>query len=196
MEITAALAADLAILTEALDETDADITKALHQLATDVRLAVDSYLGLTVISGNATFPLTFSAMEKSARPDDVVASLMMLLGNERPGGADVPFAVILYAARPGAFVDLAADLCWLAGRPLSDFPVDQHLSLPAGSESDSILQAWSRINQAIGVLLGRGYTLEQAELAIDACAAAAGNSRSEVAGIILAGLPPSNTPPC
>jgi len=35
--------------------------------------------------------------------------------------------VILYAASPGAFVDLAADLSWLARLKLDEFALDQHL---------------------------------------------------------------------
>ena len=188
MEITAALAADLATLSEALDETDADITEALCQLVADVRLAVRSYLGLTVTSGDAMFPLTLTAMEDSAHPDDVVSSLMMPLSDESVDGARLRLAVILYAARPGAFVDLAADLGWLTGRRLSEFALDQHLSGPAQPAGG--VRSASLMNQAIGVLLGRGYTLEQAELEIDARAAAAGHSRSEAAGVVL------GSPPC
>jgi len=33
-------------------------------------------------------------------------------------------ALILYARSPGAFVDLAADVARLTGRPLTDFPLD------------------------------------------------------------------------
>lgn len=187
MEITAALAADLAILSQALDETGPDITESLRQFVTDVRLAVRSYLGLTVISGSATFPLTLTVMEDSAHPDDVVSSVMIPLSDDNADGAGAPLAVVLYAARSGAFVDLAADLCWLTGRPLSDFALDQHLSVPATTDSDGGVQAASLVNQAIGVLLARGYTPEQAELEIDARATAAGHSRSEAATIVLAG---------
>lgn len=185
MEITAALAADLALLSEALDETDPDITESLHHFVADVRLAVRSYLGLTVISGSATFPLTLTVMEGSTHPDDVLSSLMMPLSGGTADDSGVPLAVVLYAARPGAFVDLAADLCWLTDRLLSDFALDQHLSGPA--QPDGGAQAASLVNQSIGLLVGRGYTPEQAEREIDARAAAAGHSRSDAANIVLAG---------
>jgi hypothetical protein len=184
VEITAALAADLAILSEALDETDADITEALHQLVADVRLAVRSYLGLTVTSRDATYPLTLTAMEVSAHPDDAVSSLMMPLYDDFDD-ANSCLVVILYAGRSGAFVDLAADLAWLTGRRLTEFALDQHLSGPAQPDSDGGVQAASLVDQAIGVLLGRGYTPEQAALEIDARASAAGHSRSGAADIIV-----------
>jgi hypothetical protein len=43
VEITAALAADLPILTQALDEPDADIAATLRHLVVDTRTAVHSY---------------------------------------------------------------------------------------------------------------------------------------------------------
>jgi hypothetical protein len=189
VETTAALAADLATLSEALDETDPDITEALRQLVADVRLAVRSYLGLTVTSGDATPLMNLTAMEGFAHPDDVVSSLMIPLSDKSADGAGLRLAVILYAARPGGFVDLAADLGWLTGRRLSDFALDQHLSGPARPTGG--VRSTSLINQAIGVLLGRGYTLEQAALEIDERAAAAGHSRSEAADVVL-GSPPCN----
>jgi predicted RNase H-related nuclease YkuK (DUF458 family) len=187
VEITAALTADFAILSEALDETRPDISESLRQFVADVRLAVRSYLGLTVMSGSATFPLTLTVMEDSAHPDDVASSLMMPLSDEHANGTGLALAVVLYAARSGAFVDLTADLGWMTGCPLSDFALDQHLSVHAKTHSDRGVQAASLVNQAIGVLLGHGYTPEQAEQEIDARAAAAGHSRSDAATIVLAG---------
>ena len=44
-------------------------------------------------------------------------------------------AIILYAGSPGTFVDLAADLAWLTARPLTDFVLDQHLTVPDGPDT-------------------------------------------------------------
>jgi len=184
VEITAALAADLAILSEALVETDADILEAFRQLAVDVNVAVRSYLGLAVIARDSTFPLTLTAMEPFTHRDDVVSSLLMPLSDHDLDRHDPQLVVILYAGRAGAFVDLAADLAWLSGRPLSDFTLDQHLSLPE-PDSQIDVRGSSVVNQAIGVLIGRGYTPAQAALEIDARAAAAGESRVDAAALIL-----------
>ena len=54
---------------------------------------------------------------------------------------------------------------------------------------DGGVQGWSLINQAVGVLVGRGYTPERAILEIDARAAAAGHSRSDAAEVILSSSP-------
>jgi hypothetical protein len=191
VEITAALAADLAILSETLAEIDADLGEGLRQLAADAKLAVRSYLGLTVTASNAAYPLTFTAMEDFARTVDVVSSLLIPLSDKSDDldNAGPRLVVILYAGRRGAFVDLAADLCWLTGRRLSDFALDEHLKLPAELDTGYGVQAASLVNQAIGVLLGRGFTPEQAEVELEARAAAAGQTRSDAARIILGTLP-------
>ena len=190
MEITAAVAADLDSLSEALDEGDGDITDALRRLAADVSLAVRSYMGLTVMAGNGSFHLTFTAMEPFAYPSDVAGSLRMPLADGTAEDASVRLVVILYASRPGAFIDLAADLCWLTGRPLTDLAIDQHLNLPAEPDFHDGLRDWSLVNQAIGVLIGRGYTPEQAELELDTRATIGDHTRAEAAKIILAGVRP------
>jgi hypothetical protein len=195
VEITAALAADLAILSETLDGTDGDLVEGLRLLAADAKSAVRSYLGLTVTATNGTSPLTFTGMEDLAGHVEVVSSLMIPLSEESADGDGSRLVVILYAGRPGAFVDLAADLCWLTGRRLTDFVLDQHLSLPAEPDTGGRVQAASAVNQAIGVLLGRGYTPEQAEFEIDARAVAAAHSRFDAAQIILGTLPPENVDP-
>ena len=94
-------------------------------------------------------------------------------------------ALIFYARTPGTFVDLAADLAWLTGRPPSDFALDQHLSVPAGSDAGTSLRAASVINQAIGVLIGRGYTPRQAHSKLDTQADRAGTDRYTAAQFIL-----------
>jgi hypothetical protein len=46
--ITAALAADLGILTAAPDEPCTDVARSLHRLAADATAAVPTYLGLSL----------------------------------------------------------------------------------------------------------------------------------------------------
>jgi hypothetical protein len=94
----------------------------------------------------------------------------------------------LYAGSPGTFVDLAADLAWLTARPLNDFVLDQHLPAPAERGAATSLFEALVINQAIGALIGQGYTPEQAERHLTAEGADAGISRHAVGLRILAGL--------
>jgi len=185
MKISAALAADLGILTAALDEPDADVLHSLHQLEVDAQAAVPTYLGLSAIVDGTDPPFRFTTLEDGTA-DNVRTSLRLtLLAHVGDGRAAPLVALILYAETPGTFVDLTADLAWLTGRPPSDFALDQHLSVPAGSDAATYLRAASVINQAIGVLIGRGATPWQAHRELDTQADGAGTDRYTTAQFIL-----------
>jgi hypothetical protein len=185
MKISAALAADLGILTAALDEPAADVLHSLHRLGVDAQAAVPTYLGLSVIVDGSDPPFTFSTLVGGAA-DNVRTSLRLRLpAGVGEGRAGPLVALIFYARTPGTFVDLAADLAWLTGRPPSDFALDQHLSAPAGSDAGTSLRAASVINQAIGVLICRGYTPRQAHSKLATQADGAGTDRYTTAQSIL-----------
>ena len=184
MKISAAMAADLGILTAALDEPGADVLHSLHRLGVDAQAAVPTFLGLSVTAAGSDPPFTFTIFEEDAA-DGVGASLSLTLPGVGEGCASPSVALILYARTPGTFVDLAADLAWLTGRPPSDFALDQHLSAPAGSDAGTSLRAASVINQAIGVLICRGYTPRQAHSKLDTQADGAGTDRDAAAQFIL-----------
>ena len=63
MMISAALAADLRILTAALDEPGADVLHSLHQLVLRAQAAIPSYLGLSVVVDGSDPPFTFTTLE-------------------------------------------------------------------------------------------------------------------------------------
>ena len=175
------MAAALAILTEALDEPGTDIAHSLHRLTLDAAAAVTSYLGLSVVVSHSDPPFTVTALAEGALAGDIRTSLHLICWAPvilRPRPA---VAIILYAGSPGAFVDLAADLAWLTGTPLSEFILDQHLSLATGPLPEDQLRAASAINQALGVLIGRGYTPQQAHWELDTQAAHAGTDRHTAA---------------
>ena len=184
MKIRAALAADLGILTAALDEPGADVLHSLHQLGVDAQAAVPTYLGLSVTVDGSDPRFTFTTLEDGTA-DDIRTSLRLTLPGVGDGRASPSVALILYAGTPGTFVDLTADLAWITGRPPSDFALDQHLSVPAGSDSGTYLRAASVINQAIGVLIGRGHTPAHAHRELDTQADSAGTDRHTTAQFIL-----------
>jgi len=186
MDISANLAAALALLTEDLDDDHAriDIAASLDRVAADMAAAIPSYVGLTVTQRDTTPPFTLTAMEDGADPEAVRSSLLFPL----PDDGTVALDLILYAASPGAFVDLAADLAWMLGRPLTDFVIDAHLRPPPEPDYGQSLHVMSVINQAIGVLVGRGYGLGAARRELDVRAAGAGHTRDEAARVILQSL--------
>jgi hypothetical protein len=187
VEITATLAADLTALTESLDDPDTDIAATLRQLATGAKLAVRSYLGLSVTITASGQQIIFTALEDHTQPGDIGTSLMMPLPPAGPNGNDAePInALILYAQRRGAFIDVAADLSWLTGRDPSEFVLDHHLTLPNHLDAPEGLTVASVINQAIGVLIAHGRTPEQAHRELDARAARGGVDRRSIASRIL-----------
>ena len=158
--------------------------------------AIGSYLGLTVSISAGAGAFTFTTLADSEQTPAIRASLRMLLPDVASTGADgVGPALILYAGRSGAFVDLAADLAWLTGRELTDFVLDQHLQLPAQPDGTLTLLTASLIDQAIGVLIGRGYAPDQARRELDTDAARAATDRAGAAARILAALTPINPEP-
>jgi hypothetical protein len=188
VEIAAALTADLGILTAALDEPGADVADSLRQLAADATVAIPTFLGLTVTVDGSDPPFTFTTFVRGVGADDVRTSLRLALPGVGDVGLPPALVVVLYAGSPGTFVDLAADLAWLTTRPPSDFVLDQHLLAPAERGDTTSLFEVSVINQAIGALIGQGYTLERAERHLTAEGADAGISRHAVGLRILAGL--------
>jgi hypothetical protein len=188
VDIAAALAADLAILTAALDEPGTDVADSLSQLIADVTVAVPTFRGLSVTVDGIDPPFTFITWVEGAGTPEVGASLRLTLPGAGDAGLRPPVTIVLYAGSPGTFVDLAADLAWLTARPLSDFVLDDHLPDPAEKATGTNLSENSFINQAIGALIGQGYTPEQAERHLTAKGADAGISRHAVSLRILAGL--------
>lgn len=93
---------------------------------------------------------------------EIAASLLIPLAavSETLAGS----SLLLYAATPGAFVDLAADLCYALRLDPASLVVDDHLGAPHDGPRSGLtaLDGTSAINRAIGVLIERGATPESA----------------------------------
>jgi hypothetical protein len=159
VEISAGLAADLALLTAALDDPGTDVMETVRMFARAAAQAIPSYLGLSLLIETDVHVIPLSAFEGSAGPDDVQSSLT-LPAAPGPGGGEPLVVLTLYASVPGAFVDLAADISWLAG-DADAVAVDQG-PVPAAVAAVSVVEL-GLINQAIGLLISRGYTKDEAE---------------------------------
>lgn len=201
MDVTAVLAADLAVLTAALYDPDAvvvapDLAATVLLLAADARLAVPPFLGLTVtvtVAGHEDgaaerVALRFTVLDHPTDPDDIGTSLR-LPGAAAQSGLGAPsIEVVLYAATPGAFVDMAADLSFLAGPELGEAELDRHRSLAHESDITGVVQTQATTDEAIGVLIAGGRTREQASTELDSLAGAARTSRTTEAARIMATL--------
>ncbi len=166
MTVPAGLAAELRLLTQALDLSGADVADTLTRLAADAQCTVASYLGLSVAITANHSKLDFTVLSDGTRPEAIRTSLLIPLttatASARRSSTSVAL-ILLAAASSGAFTDLSADLSWITGRAPADFRLDEHLALPASYTDPTAIAAMSNINQALGVLIGRGSTPEQAE---------------------------------
>jgi hypothetical protein len=185
VRIPSALAADLGLLTDALDGVDVAATLTL--LTSDVAAAVSSYVGLSLrlSSGGDQVELTTLADEETVAR--VVTSLRVPVSRQEPAPGE-SVMIVLYATTPGAFVDLAADLAWLTGRELAGVGLDLDLGLALHARASTSLRSGSTVNQALGVLLGRGLSPDEASDELDALALVSGVDRYSAARALLATL--------
>jgi hypothetical protein len=188
--IPLALAADLALLTEALDLPGTDIATTMAALASDAATAVTSYVGLTVRLGTGDTGAVLTTLDDDSAGALITTSLRIPLGRGTwpARGEGTAIVLILYAAAPGAFVDLAADLAWLTGVAIDEMHLDD--DLPGGVRRPMrSLRTESTINEAVGVLMNGGSTLDQARADLDARAAADGVPLHSAALAVLDSLP-------
>jgi hypothetical protein len=192
--IPARLLAELALLTQALDLPGTDVAQTLRRLAADARSAVESFLGLSVAITADRIRFDLTLLDDGTQPVHIQTSLLVPLSTAAVVASATPasVALILYAATPGAFIDLAADLSWITGRALAEFRLDEHRALPSNYVAPTSLAAMSSINQALGVLIGRGATPEQAERDLHTRAATAGIELAAAATVLLTALTPPN----
>jgi hypothetical protein len=156
VEISAALAADLKSLTDALDQPGTDLEALLRGLADDSRRAVHSFLGLTMTLIVEGYPVTLTAMDEFTEDGDIASS--MLLPLPALSNAEQGSLIVFYASRAGAFVDFAADLSFALRLELDALALDEHLTLPVGELGLAGLADMTDVNQAIGILIARGDT--------------------------------------
>ena len=181
MEITAALAVDLDLLTQALDLPGTDIAHTLTKLADNARSVVVSQLGLSVALTFAGDRFDITVLNAGTEAEDIHTSLLIPLPAPSLAAGGPEITLILYAGTPGAFVDVAADLAWLSGRGLEEYRLDENLAIPPAPTGPTPLQTLSIVNQAIGVLIGRGFSLAEAKQELDVRAAGVGVKRAAVA---------------
>jgi hypothetical protein len=155
VEISDAVTADLAALSDAIEEPGADLTLLMQRLSDSCALAVTSYLGFSITIVVGEVPVTFTVLEDFLDPNEILTSIMLPLSvaGDRASRSEI----VLYAATGGAFVDLAADLTYALHAGPDLVQLDHHLTPPDPALRAAGLGALSHQNQAIGILLDRGY---------------------------------------
>ena len=187
MRFRSATVVALAVLTEALDEPAPDLAQMLDRLGEAVSLTVTSLIALSIRTGVGDAEIELTARAEGRDAGGIRTSLLIPLP-ARAGGGSTPgsrSSLLLYAGQPGAFVDLAADISWITGRALDAFPMDEHLGPIAEERSAPALRELSMVNQAVGVLIERGFLPEEAVRHLDRLVVLAGTVSAATAGVLL-----------
>lgn len=141
----------------------ADLDDRLTGLLADLRRASPSSLGLEVLTTVAGQHVRVARFLPGVRPHDVTTSLEIPFvdgATEQLQGSG-PVRIIFYGGRPGAFVDLAADLAYAEGVPLDSLVLDgdQPASTASGVRG---LERVSLVQRAVGVLIAQGVAPDEA----------------------------------
>lgn len=154
MEFSSVLVDQLDMLSDVLDDPGTDLHAILSVLTDDATAAVPSFLGLIFAAYLGEDAVTLSTLDSPS------AGTSLLLTLAVPPGAPA-CEVVLYAALPGAFRELAADSRTAALALGRQVILDAHLPPPTARlypASTLGIGDLSQINQAIGVLLDQGHT--------------------------------------
>ena len=193
MDISAALAADLTQLTDALADPGADLNGLVAELHENLTTAISSAIGLAItvrVTGTEVCVSTVGRNPAGSPGPPATTSLAVPLwwpDDTRSG------SIIFYASVPGALVDLAADLEWLFGATES-LSLDGDLPPPRSDLGVAGLRELSVIGQACGVLITRGRSPEGARAELEHAAGTSGSTVEEVAEGLIRGLRPASRP--
>jgi hypothetical protein len=176
------LASDVAALFAGFGSDDHDVHHQLGAVRTAMTLAVPSYCSMAlrlVVSG---VPVTLEIVEPAVTVAAETSLFLPLEGQGFGGGS----SLTVFAAVPGALVDLAADLAFALG--LGDRVVlDEHReAAPVDSGLRGVAEL-SRINQAVGILLVHGYEADDARALLHDVAGRQGRTELAVAEEVVAG---------
>jgi hypothetical protein len=180
VNIPPALAADLLRLAEGGEPTERGLDVLLGGLAASAAAAVESFLGLSATVSTGTGSFTAVLIEDGTAQHQVRTAVRIPLG--------VLGSVVLLAGVAGALVDLAADLAVALGVPPGDVVLDADLALPDLVRAHRELDELTVLNQAVGVLLARGLTVDEARAALVRRGASDGTGVLGAARALLASL--------
>ena len=140
-------------LTDALETPGTDLQTVLLVLIDDLTTAIPSLLGLNLTMMVAGDLVTLAA---TVSPDPPPAATSLHIPLHQLAPATPGSAVTFYASRPGAFVDLAADVRHAYSLD-SHVVIDGHLQTSLTPSRVTGLVEFSMINRAIGMLIEHGH---------------------------------------
>jgi len=199
VDFPTALLRDLLHLSSSVELDEDELGARLAALVTALRAAVPSYRGMHLTVVEADQPVGLSAFH-STEDGAITTSLRLPFAALAPG-FHVGSRVVFYAATPGAFVDLAADLGHALHAPIifdglrprlsESLEGDgQHGDNPRDGQESIVLDAdlppatlvsrlngladASTINRAVGMLIDQGHHPDEAHATLHRHAVTAG----------------------
>jgi hypothetical protein len=149
------LFSDLAV-PDGVAEQPVELEKSLTALTQAVKSAAPSYRGLALTLIIDRQPVSITSAEPG-NISDIATSLRLSLAWISSLNADS--RITFYAAVPGSFVDLAADLAFALD---SDIRLDEDIPSVLVSDLTGVGRL-SAVNKAVGVLVGHGHTPDSAQ---------------------------------
>jgi hypothetical protein len=173
-------------------ETPGDVDQNLAELLDSLRRTVSSAQGLHLATRSVGQQVSLIRFRADVQPAQVRSSVQLPLPAVSPNTT-----VTFYAAVPGAFVDLAADLAYALGFRLDELRLDEHLPNSTASGIRGLAEV-ALINRALGVLIDQGIDPDEAVKELSRRAAASRTNVLERAHAMLGDLgrqsPSSRTP--
>ncbi len=183
MDLPAALLSHLQDLTARIGQDDQDLNDMVATLTAALHSTANTYRGFQLTIVQNQWPVTLTAFSDGHHVP-VGTSLHLPLVLVSPA-VDPESRVVFFAATPGAFTDLAADLSYaLGGIPVERgrtgvdgqpnvIVLDSDLPLVSPVSGLTGLAELSALNRAIGMLVDQGHDIEQAHQVLRRDAAAA-----------------------
>ncbi len=185
----------------ATSDDDSTVHDALALLVSHLTATLESYCGLHVKVADHEWPVTITAFAQDAAPPATSLRLPLRLVSRLQAGSS---CIVFYAARPGALVDLAADLSHALGVPATtstsaragvpaatgggetaDVRLDGDLPPVSMTSGIAGLEELSTVNLALGVLIDHGHRLKDAQEILRGGASAAGTDTHQFARRLL-----------
>ena len=180
------LACALATLGAGLEDITDDLGHRFDQFRSVIRAAVPSYCGLSMTVVTGGIPVTINAPDHHSDDDGSNVAVASSVVIPLPGiSVRTSGELVLFAAVPGAFIDLAADLAFVTSTELATFEVDTRLDGRVARPVD--VEGFSIIHQAVGYLIAAGSLPEQAHARIAELAQQGGHDLATAAGYIVNG---------
>ena len=132
MDLPTALLRDLVHLGSSIGLDHDALHAPLIALVADLWAAIPSYRGLYLTIVENDYPVSLAAFPSTDDGESIMTSLRVPFAALGPG-FDAESRVVFYAATPGAFVDLAADLGYALQTPTS---IPGHTAGPTRSSAE------------------------------------------------------------